>query len=215
VASPQRYSEFAGRSLGRLAGLSDGVFAVAMTLLVLDLMVPSAEGVATEADLARLLAELAPRLLPYLTSFLTLGIFWIGQQTQLNTHLGRADRALSWLHLGFLCAVTTMPFSTALLAEFSHFRLPVVVYWVNLLVLGLFLYLALSHAERAGLFTDDVDMATIAAQRRRIVGYQAAYAIAAALCLFDPFVSVVALVLLQLHSVIAPRLPRLGRSGRA
>jgi len=113
-----------------------------------------------------------------------------------------------------------MPFSTALLAEFSHFRLPVVVYWVNLLVLGLFLYLALSHAERAGLFTDDVDMATIAAQRRRIVGYQAAYAIAAALCLFDPFVSVVALVLLQLHSVIAPRLPwarrsRLGRSGRA
>ena len=186
-----------------------------MTLLVLDLKVPSAEGVATEDDPAHLLAELAPRLLPYLTSFLTLGIFWIGQQTQLNTHLARADRALSWLHLGFLCAVTTMPFSTALLAEFSHFRLPVVVYWVNLLVLGLFLYLALSHAERAGLFTDDVDMATIAAQRRRIVGYQAAYAIAAALCLFNPFVSVVALVLLQLHSVIAPRLPRLGRSGPA
>jgi hypothetical protein len=83
------------------------------------------------------------------------------------------------------------------------------------MVLGLFLHLALSHAERAGLFTDDVEMATIAAQRRRIVGYQAACAIAAALCLFDPFVSVVALVLLHLHSVIAPRLPRLGRSGRA
>jgi uncharacterized membrane protein len=64
VVGPQRYSEFAGRSLGRLVGLSDGVFAVAMTLLVLDLKVPPAEGVATEADLARLLAEQVPRLLP-------------------------------------------------------------------------------------------------------------------------------------------------------
>jgi len=212
VSTPQRYSAFAGRSLGRLAGLSDGVFAVAMTLLVLDLKVPSAEGVESDANLASVLADLGPRLLPYVTSFLTLGIFWIAQQTQLNTHLERADRTLSWLHLGFLFAVTTMPFSTALLAEFAHFRLPVAVYWVNLLVLGLFLYLALGHAERAGLLTTDADLATVSAQRRRIVGYQVAYAVAAALCLLDPFVSIVALVLLQLHSVIAPRLPRPRRS---
>jgi len=209
VSSPQRYSAFAGRSLDRLAGLSDGVFAVAMTLLVLDLKVPAADGVASEADLARLLGEQAPRLLPYLISFLTLGIFWIGQQTQLNTHLERADRVFSWLHLGFLCAVTTMPFSTALLAEFPGLRLPVGVYWVNLLMLGVLLYLALAHAERAGLLTGDADPAAISAQRKRIVGYQAAYAVAALLCFISPFTSIVALVLLQLHSVIAPRRPRL------
>ena len=88
------------------------------------------------------------------------------------------------------------------------------MYWVDLVVLGLFLYLAFSHAEQAKLFTAEVDMATIEAQRRRIVGYQAAYAVAAALCLLDPLVSIVVLVLLQLHSVVAPRLP-LRRSGRA
>ena len=209
-----RYSAFAGRSLDRLAGLSDGVFAVAMTLLVLDLRVPSAEGVRTEADLAHQLAALGPRVLTYLLSFLTLGIFWIGQQTQLNTHLQRADRTLSWLHIAFLCAVTTLPFSTALLAEFIHLRLPVGVYWLNLLLLGLLLYLALGHAERAGLLGDDTDPAVIAAQRRRIVGYQAAYTVAAALCVIDAYVSILALVLLQLHSVVAPRRPRLPRRHR-
>ena len=215
MSSPPRYSTFAGRSRERLAGLSDGVFAVAMTLLVLDLKVPSAEGVHTEADLAHLLAALGPRVLTYLTSFLTLGIFWIGQQTQLNTHLQRADRTLSWLHIAFLCAVTTMPFSTALLAEFIHLRLPVGVYWLNLLLLGLLLYLALGHAERAGLLTADADPAVIAAQRRRIVGYQAAYAVAALLCVVDAYVSIAALVLLQLHSVVAPRRPRLPRRARS
>jgi Endosomal/lysosomal potassium channel TMEM175 len=80
VSTPPRYSVFAGRSLGRLAGLSDGVFAVAMTLLVLDLKVPSAGGVESEGDLGHLLVALGPRVLTYLLSF-TLGIFWIGQQT--------------------------------------------------------------------------------------------------------------------------------------
>ena len=208
MPTPPRYSSFAGQRLSRLAGLSDGVFAVAMTLLVLDLKVPSAEGVASEADLAHLLAALGPRVVTYLLSFLTLGIFWIGQQTQLNMHISRADRTLSWLHIAFLCAVTTMPFSTGLLAEFIDLRLPVVVYWLNLLLLGLLLYLALRHAQRAGLLTDDADPAVIAAQRRRILGYQAAYAVAAVLCLIGPFVSIVALFLLQLHSVIAPPRPR-------
>ncbi len=64
--------------------MSDGIFAVAMTLLVLDLHVPVAQAVHSEHDLWRALAALAPRLVVYLLGFLTLGIFWVGQQTQLN-----------------------------------------------------------------------------------------------------------------------------------
>ena len=168
----------------------------------------AADGGETEADLPHLLAALGPRVLTYLLSFLTLGIFWIGQQTQLNMHVERADRTLSWLHIAFLCAVSTMPFSTALLAEFIELRLPVGVYWLNLLLLGLLLHLGLRHAERAGLLSDDADPAVIDAQRRRILGYQAAYAVAAALCVIDTYVSIAALVLLQLHSVVAPPRPR-------
>jgi uncharacterized membrane protein len=109
------YNEIAGQSVERLAALSDGVFAVAMTLLVLDLRAPAADAVHSEADLWHALIALAPRLLVYLMTFLTLGIFWVGQQTQLN-YLERGSRELSWTYLGFLFCVTLTPFSTSLIA---------------------------------------------------------------------------------------------------
>jgi hypothetical protein len=73
-----------GQSVERLAALSDGIFAVAMTLLVLDLRVPASDAVHTEHDLWHILIALSPRLLIFLMSVMTLGIFWVCQQTQLN-----------------------------------------------------------------------------------------------------------------------------------
>jgi uncharacterized membrane protein len=84
------YDRITGQSVERLAALSDGIFAVAMTLLVLDLRVPAVEAVHAEHDLWRAFVALAPRLVMYAMSFLTLGIFWVGQQTQLNS-------ARSWM----------------------------------------------------------------------------------------------------------------------
>ncbi len=95
------YNQIAGRSVERLAALSDGIFAVAMTLLVLDLRLPATEAIHGEHDLWRALVALGPRLVVYLMSFLTLGIFWVGQQTQLS-HLARSDRSLTWIHILFL-----------------------------------------------------------------------------------------------------------------
>jgi uncharacterized membrane protein len=101
---PTAYHRIAGSSLERLAALSDGIFAVVMTLLVLDLHVPVREGLHSEAALGHELARLAPQTLTYVLSFLTLGIFWVGQQTQLN-QLARSNRDLTWIHLGFLLGV--------------------------------------------------------------------------------------------------------------
>ena len=91
------YNQIAGRSLERLGALSDGVFAVAMTLLVLEIHVPAlGANHPSNLDLWNALLPLWPRFLTYLLSFLTLGIFWNGQQTQL-TYLARADRHLAWI----------------------------------------------------------------------------------------------------------------------
>jgi uncharacterized membrane protein len=98
-----RYNAIAGQSVDRLAALSDGLFAVAMTLLVLDLKVPASQAIDTDKALLVALGDLAPRLVIYLMSFVTLGIFWIGQQTQLS-HLSSSDRHLTWIHLAFLFA---------------------------------------------------------------------------------------------------------------
>jgi len=138
------------RNLERIAALSDGLFAIAMTLIVLDIRVPPETAVHSEADFGRALMALSPRIVMYLMSFLTLGIFWVGQQTQLN-YLARADRDLAWIHIAFLAGVATMPFSTTLLAEFISYRTAMLIYWVNLLLLGLTLYWSWRHARHAGL----------------------------------------------------------------
>jgi uncharacterized membrane protein len=78
------YNEVAGASLHRLTAISDGIFAVGMTLLVLGLAVPTLDQVKTEGDMIRRLGDLLPAIVTYFMSFLTLGIFWVGQQTQLS-----------------------------------------------------------------------------------------------------------------------------------
>lgn len=83
------YNRIAGQDIDRLAAMSDSIFAVAITLLALNLRVPVAEAIHSDRQLWPALRALGPDILVYLMSFLTLGIFWIGQQTQLN-HLTRA-----------------------------------------------------------------------------------------------------------------------------
>ena len=199
------YNRIAGGSLERLAALSDGIFAVAMTLLVLDLRLPAAGAVHGEAGLGRALLALAPHLVVYLMSFLTLGIFWVGQQTQLN-HLARADRDLAWIHLAFLFAVTLMPFSTRLMTAFLAYRVALVAYWANILLLGVMLFASWRYATRAGLVRDDAPAGIGRSVERRIVIAQALYAGGAALCAIDTYWSLGFIVLVQLNYALAPRI---------
>jgi uncharacterized membrane protein len=199
------YNQIAGQSVERLAALSDGIFAVAMTLLVLDLRVPAMEAVHSEHDLWRSLAVLAPQIVMYMMSFLTLGIFWVGQQTLLN-HLSHSDRGLTWIHLAFLFAVTLTPFSTRLLAEFAAYRTTLLIYWGNIVLLGGALYVSWGCAVRGGLVKNDVSPAVIAAICRRIIIGQSLYAFGALLCVFNTYWSVAFIVLVQLNYVLAPRI---------
>ena len=197
------YDRIAGRSVERLAALSDGIFAVAMTLLVLDLHAPVAEAIHNERDLLHAIAALSPRLLMYVMSFLTLGIFWVGQQTQLN-HLERSDRNLSWIHLAFLLAVTLTPFSTTLLAEFIARRTALLLYWANILALGAVLYASWGYATRKGLVKGDISPEVTAAICRRILVGQSLYAFGALLCVFNTYWSIAFIVLVQLNYAVAP-----------
>lgn len=203
---PDSYNRIAGHSVERLAALSDGVFAVAMTLLVLDLRAPAVEAIHSERDLWTALAALAPRLLMYVLSFMTLGIFWVGQQTQLN-HLARSDRSLSWMHIVFLFAISVMPFSTSLLAQFTQYRLALVVYWINILLIGALLYASWVCAVGSGLVRDDMPAETSSAIKRRILIAQALYAFGALLCVVNTYWSIGFIVLVELNYALAPRIP--------
>src|ERR687886_2911700 len=103
---------------GRLEAFSDGVFAVAITLLVLDIQPPS--DARTQSGLWRALGDLWPHYAAYAVSFLIIGIVWVNHHAVLAL-IARVDRGLAFLNLLLLMAVALIPFATALLAEYlSH-----------------------------------------------------------------------------------------------
>jgi uncharacterized membrane protein len=97
-----------------------------------------------------------------------------------------------------------MPFSTSLLAEYITVRLALVVYWLNLVVLGAVLLGSVRYGHRAGLMDPDRADEVRSATERRIVGYQVLYLAAMALCVVSTYATIVALILLQLCSAVAP-----------
>ncbi len=206
------YNQLAGTSVDRLAGISDGIFSVGMTLLVLGLAVPTLNSAtATDSDLWNSLAKLGPNILVYVMSFMTLGIFWVGQGTQLG-QLARSNRHYVWIQLAFLLAVTLVPFSTQLLAHFPSLKLALVEYWLNIVLLGGMLLASLEYALRAHLFQQAEQRDVARLVRGRILIAQALYAVAVALSIFfSTWVSIALIVLIQLNYVIAPRIPILRR----
>jgi uncharacterized membrane protein len=197
------YNRIAGQSVERLAALSDGIFAVAMTLLAIDLHVPARDLFHHEHELRRALLDISPEILVYLMSFLTLGIFWVGQQSQLS-HLRRSDIRLTWIHLTFLFAVTLMPFSTKLLAEYMVFRTALFEYWGNILIFGVMLYASWGYATRTGLLKGDISPDVPAAVCRRIVIAQAWYALGALLCFSSTYLSILVIVSVQSFYILSP-----------
>jgi uncharacterized membrane protein len=215
-AARTHYNQTAGQSLERISGLSDGIFAVAMTLLVLGIAVPAGAAVHSEQNLVSALQNLAPSLVAYGMSFLTLGIFWVGQGAQIRL-LVRSDRHYAWLNLAFLMFVCLLPFTTGLLARFIEYRVALVVYWLNIFIVGAAILLNLEYAVRSGLIRDEADEGelaprlAVAAMRRRVYIAQSLYAIATVLCVINTFVSITLIVLVQLNYAIAPRIPLLNR----
>lgn len=189
---------------GRVVGITDGVFAIALTLIVLEIRVPAHEAIHSERDLLAAIAALAPRFLTYALSFLTLTIFWFGQQAQ-HGLIAKSDRRLATLNLCFLAFIALLPFSTDLLADFLEFRTAVLVYWLNLLMLGVTLFSSWRYAEQSGFLAEDVDAQTRHTVYLRIVKAQILWAIGAALCLITPLLSVGFILVVQLIYAATPR----------
>ena len=162
-------------SKARLEAFSDGVFAVAITLLVLEIAVPGEHG-----DLPHQVGQLWPSFVGYLVSFATIGIIWVNHHTMV-TRLTRLDRATLFLNLNLLLWVVLIPWSTALIAEHlrdtgtdEHFAAS--VYAANFFVMGLSFFALWNHAGRAHLM--DIEPPTMQQLIRRNAVGEGAYLVA-------------------------------------
>lgn len=198
------YNQIAGQKVARTEAIADGVFAIAMTLLILDIRVPIAEGIKTEGDLLAAFCALTPKILTYFMSFMTLGIFWTGHSTQ-YTYIEKSDRHLGWLSLFILLFVSTIPFTTAFLGEFIHYKIAVGLYWLNILFLGITIYAHWSYAQRHGYLNlkPEEEAEVDRAMRMRVIIAQMLYAFGAALCFINTYLSILVIVAVQMNYAFA------------
>ena len=197
-----------GLAKDRIEALADGIFAVAMTLLVLDIKSPENREFETAADLVNYLVALEHSFAMYAISFFVLAIFWIWHH--LLFHFVRhVDRRLLWLNVGFLLLVTFVPFSTDLLGDHGHLMLPVLVYGANLLALGSLLALQLRYLVASpGLAAADLTAAVVRNIWRDLSLYGAVPLVSMAVSLVSPRTGMYMYLLLVIPTFAPSRLDR-------
>jgi uncharacterized membrane protein len=143
----------------RLEAFSDGVFAIAITLLVLEIAVPAIEHINSSGDALRGIGHEWPVYLSYFISFMTIGAVWVEHSTLVDA-LDHIDGVFMRLNLVLLLFAAFLPFPTRMMSEWEGVmaaeRVAVVFYGLVLLVMVLMLILLGQHAEREGLFGDDL-----------------------------------------------------------
>ena len=134
-----------GTDILRTVSFSDAVIAIAITLLALDLKVPQLPESSAAAELPRALLELWPNLFSFALSFWIIGSYWLAHR-RTSELVGAYDQRMQLINLLFLMWIVLMPFSTALVGEYEHQQLPVIIYAVHNMLTSLTLTWLWRHA---------------------------------------------------------------------
>jgi uncharacterized membrane protein len=134
-------------SPSRVEALTDGVFAIVMTILVLELGVPIITGEPSHTELTVRLVAMWPKFLSYFVTFLMLGFMWSVHYYQFSS-VKRSDSVLVWLNIIFLMFMSLLPFSTSLLGEHMNEQVSVFIYGGNFIACILIRYFQWSYAVK-------------------------------------------------------------------
>ncbi len=135
----------------RIETLCDGIFAIVMTLLVLNLSVPLATD---EAELFNKLLAMWPKFLAYVISFVALGVIWSLHHRLLNG-LRKSDGWFLWMNICFFMIVAFVPFTTELLSEYRHGSAAIVIYGINSIASFMLLYCQCWYASAGRRLIDE------------------------------------------------------------
>jgi uncharacterized membrane protein len=207
----QAESEASGMGKNRIEALTDAIFAVAMTLLVLDIKPPVHLRFETSGALIDHLGVLEHSFIMYAISFIVLAMFWMGHHLQFH-FVRHVDRQLLWINLVFLLLAVVVPFSTNLVGDHGHLQLPIVVYAVNLLVLSLLLFLQLRHlAASPHLTSPDLTREAVTHLRRQLILFGTLPVASIAASFYSPRLGMYLYALLAVPAFVPGRIDRLTR----
>ncbi|HTT88540.1 MAG TPA: TMEM175 family protein [Acidimicrobiales bacterium] len=205
-AAPEQTGRSPTRNKGRLEALSDGVFAVAITLLALDLAVPAT--LRSQQHLLDAIGDEWPAYLGYVVSFATIGAIWLGHNA-ITDYLERADVTLLRLNLLVLLFVSFLPFPTRLLAEYvskdTAERVAATVYGLTLLASSGVLSLLWRYSLHAGLVRPDASDDEITVLTKRLSPSLVVYGLLIIIGLFEPVAAVIGYFMVALYLLIPVR----------
>jgi uncharacterized membrane protein len=189
----------------RIEFLTDGVYAIVMTLLVLEIAVPQLSHSEAASELPRQLIELWPVVLSYAMSFIILGFFWIYNHDQLH-YIKRVNRIFAWITIFYLMFIAFIPFSTALLGEYGNQQISVIIYGINIAMAAFWAYLQWWYAAKDHRLIDsklDPTFVTIMS-RRGLVG-PIFYLVAVALSFVRTDASLVLYIAIPIYYLVPAR----------
>ena len=184
-----------------MEAFSDGVFAIAITLLVLEIAVPAG----SEADLLGAVLDQWPSYLAYLVSFSTIGAVWL-EHTVITEFLERATSVFIRLNLLLLLVVSFLPFPTKLLGEYvgeeAPARVAVTIYGLNLFLASALVSLLWRYAVRERLIRPDIADSDVKMITNRLTPGLAGYVLMIVLGLFLPVVAVLGYLIIAVYIII-------------
>jgi uncharacterized membrane protein len=193
-----------GLPTGRLEAFSDGVFAIAITLLVLDIALPAN----ASRHLLRSVGDLWPSYVAYVASFSTIGAMWLGHNA-ITEYLDRADGTFVRLNLLLLLFVAFLPFPTRLFAEYiakdSVERVAVTFYGATLVLTSTLLLVLWRYAVRRKLVRPDMGDEEIQLLTQRLTPGLGGYAVLIVAGLFYPIVAVIGYLAIAIYYIVPSR----------
>lgn len=147
-------------SKARVEALSDGVFAIAMTLLVFNIKVPVTNHILSENGVFEILKAQWPYFASYFVSFTVLGMFWTAHNAFLHFFSRSVNRMLVQLNMLYLMFVVFIPFSAYFLGEYEYSHVAILVYGLNIIIIGLINYAMFANA----LYSHDIDTSHVKAE---------------------------------------------------
>jgi uncharacterized membrane protein len=145
------------RSFDRFVNFSDGVFAIAITLLVLDVRMPSMDATAMAPPLGPQLASLMPNLFAFMLSFVVIGGYWVAHNGLFKL-IDRSDIRLVWLNLLVLFFIVLLPLPTQIVADYGNTTLGVEIYAGAMTLTGLSILALTAYAKHAHLTAPEADV---------------------------------------------------------
>ena len=182
----QEGDEAADEGIGRILALSDGVFAIALTLLILDIVLPA---MTTDDELGRELLHIWPRYLAYALSFLVIARFWVIHHQTFKL-IVRDNTTLVWLNFLLLFFIAFLPFPTAVIGAHEGSAAAAVLYAIAVCLTGASSAAYLWYATgRANLIRPDVGRGQIRAMRARSMSGPVFFALTVPVAAFAPYVA--------------------------